>query len=535
VFHPLRRAGTRLAAALGVAALVMAAAPAAPAGAHATLIGTSPTADEVLDAVPDQVEMRFDEPVETVDEAVRVFGPDGERVDAGEAELTEGDATLVSTVDADQQGTYTVAWRVTSEDSHTLNGSFVFHVGEETGAVAIDDSSGGTGNDIVGGVGRWLGFAGALVAAGAAILAATTGRDEAEAPVRERLRRLAAVAAGVGVVGVLIALVVTLADGSGSGLLAAAGDLPGVAPDTRTGRLALLRAGLGVLTAAAVLAGPVWRRSPAVPAAIAGASLVVASIAGHAWTAPSRNLAVVTDAVHLGAVALWAGGLVALLVALPIAADRGRLTRRFSEMALVSVAVIVLSGVVSGWQQVRTFDGLTSTGYGQLLIVKVVAFLVLVALGWINRARLVPLVEKTIAPLTTSLRAEVLVAGVVLALTASLIHQAPARATVSEPFQATVEADDSFLDVIVDPATPGSNDVHLTFHANGQGTPLPVDAVQVTAATTDVPARRLEVTPLAPNHVTITGASLPSPGTWTFEVTAVSSGVPFTFTFEVPL
>jgi hypothetical protein len=43
------------------------------------------------------------------------------------------------------------------------------------------------------------------------------------------------------------------------------------------------------------------------------------------------------------------------------------------------------------------------------------------------------------------------------------------------------------------------------------------------------------VTPITTNHVTVAGASLPSPATWTVEVTAVQAGRPLTFTFEVPI
>ena len=89
-------------------------------------------------------------------------------------------------------------------------------------------------------------------------------------------------------------------------------------------------------------------------------------------------------------------------------------------------------------------------------------------------------------------------------------------------------------DATVDPAQAGANDIHMYF-ADPSGAELAVDAVQVTAATAYVPARRLTVTPILPNHVTATGASLPSSGTWTIEVTAVRQGVPLVFTFEVPI
>ena len=120
-------AGALVTTLLSATVLIVGAAP--PAGAHATLTGTVPAADEVVDAVPDVVELQFDEPVETVGGAVEVFGPDGERVDLGSVDTDDGGATLRAPIEGDAIGTYTVAWRVTSEDSHTLTGSFVFHNG----------------------------------------------------------------------------------------------------------------------------------------------------------------------------------------------------------------------------------------------------------------------------------------------------------------------------------------------------------------------------------------------------------------------
>lgn len=43
------------------------------------------------------------------------------------------------------------------------------------------------------------------------------------------------------------------------------------------------------------------------------------------------------------------------------------------------------------------------------------------------------------------------------------------------------------------------------------------------------------MTPVTADHVTVAGASLPSPGTWTVAVTAVRAGTPLDFTFEAPI
>jgi copper transport protein len=573
--------------ATGLLAATLLAGGAAPAGAHATLIGTVPAADGVVDAVPAAVELRFDEPVELVDDAVQVFGPDGGRVDQGTVETRDGGATLVAPLGGDTQGTYTVAWRVTSEDSHTLSGSFVFHNGTRTGAVDVDDGN-STATDIFGGIGRWLGTAGTMAAIGAAAVAlllprpapgdgttrgaaanpaasgdpsgpaappdgiggggatatltapvrAGTARSEHTGEARALLRVLAAGGAIVGAVGAFLALVAILAEGAGRNVYDALALVIDVAPDTRTGQLALLRVALTAAAVVAALIPGVWRRVPAAVLALGGAALVVTTLAGHAWTAPNRWVAVVSDLVHLGAVSVWIGGLVALFAVLPLLgrATRVGLATRFSALALGAAIVVAASGTVSGWQQVRTLDGLTSTSYGRLLLAKVAGFAVLVVLGWLNRARLVPLVERRVGPLRRSLRVELAVAAVVLGLTAALIHQPPARSAASDgPFDTTVEAEaGQVLSATVDPAEAGPNDIHLYF-TGASGEPVAVDAVQVTAGTTDVPPRRLQVTPISTNHVTVAGASLPSPGTWTVEVTAVQAGQPLVFTFEVPI
>lgn len=612
----MRSTAAALATALLVAVTALLAG-AAPASAHATLIGTAPAADGVIDAPPEAVELRFDEPVEVVEDAVQVFGPDGERVDRGQVAAVDGGATLRAPVDEGPQGTYTVAWRVTSEDSHTLSGSFVYHLGVETGAVAVDDGSGPT-TAWVGGFGRWLGFAGTLAAVGAAALSLAvrdpgarrlpprddavgddnpraggetppvwrpSPRDDAvgdddpgsggppageagtltavrSAPPADsaaatiaagdaggagrwatpaaRLRALAVAGGLAGALGTAVALVAMVAESAGRDLAGAVGLVPDLAPDTRTGQLALARIGLCLATAGvAALAGR-WRRAPEAVVAVGLASLAAASLAGHAWTAPDRWLAVGADVAHLAGVAVWVGGLLALLVALGAPTDRGRLATRFSALAVAAVPVVVVSGAVSGWQQVRTLDGLTSTAYGRLLLAKVAGVAVMVGLGWVNRSRLVPQVRRAVAPLTRSLRVEIVVAALVLAVTAALIHQAPARATADTgPFTTTVAVDGTEMAATVDPATTGVNDIHLYFTTATDGgrpaEPLDVDAVQVTAGTAGVPSRRLPVTPISTDHVTVSGASLPSAGSWTVEVTAVRAGEPLVYSFEVPI
>lgn len=502
-----------------------------PAAAHATLLSTTPTNDELLDRAPDEVQLRFDEAVEVFAGAVRVIGPNGNRADSGRVnELSDG-STIVVPIDAERRGTYTVAWRVLSEDSHDLTGSFVFHVGIRTGAADVAERPEFL-TGLVGGVGRWLAFAGALLIVGLVTLRFVAGGERA---VERRLRSGVVIAGVAGVAGVLAVLVAQAAEASGRGALDAIGLVPDLAADTRTGVLTSVRVGTMAVATALAAVRPVWRRAPWSSGLAALASLGMATLSGHAWTSSTRSIATVSDLVHLAAVSVWAGGIVGLALTLRLAADRGRLVRRFSRLALVCVVAVAVSGTISGLVHVGSLKALTTTEYGALLVMKVVGFVALVGLGWANRRRFMPVLERSATPLLRSVRGEVAIVCAVLAVTALLVNQPPARDSLSEPFNATVTAGEDTMQATIEPAQVGVNDIHLYFF-HGPGTePEAVDAVEVTAATGTIPPRRLTVTPITPSHVSAYGASLSSPGTWKIAVTAVRAGTPTTFNLEVPI
>ena len=116
---------------VAVAAGSIAALVAAPAAlAHARLDSSTPSNDEVVRRAPRQVVLSFSEPVETAFGSVRVYDGAARRVDDGRATRPAPDAVAVGLRSDLPRGTYTVAWRVVSADSHPVSGAFVFHVGK---------------------------------------------------------------------------------------------------------------------------------------------------------------------------------------------------------------------------------------------------------------------------------------------------------------------------------------------------------------------------------------------------------------------
>ena len=130
----MKRSWRLLFACLGVVVILVG--TAGPASAHAQLEFTSPAPSSVLLQSPSQVVLHFGEPVEIDFGSLRVLGPTGQRIDNGGTHHPPGDshAVAISLPKHLARGTYVVAWRVISADSHPVHGAFVFSVGSASGA-----------------------------------------------------------------------------------------------------------------------------------------------------------------------------------------------------------------------------------------------------------------------------------------------------------------------------------------------------------------------------------------------------------------
>ena len=161
-----------------VALMVLSGPLAGVAGAHATLIESTPGNDEVVAEAPSRVTLRFDEGVNVDDEGVKVLSADGDRVDSGPPDVRDGGRLVEVDVDDGGVGTYTVSYRVLSDDGHVISGAYVYHVGERTGSAAVvSDDDDITAATVLGGIGRWLGFAGALLCGGVLAVALFVDRQ----------------------------------------------------------------------------------------------------------------------------------------------------------------------------------------------------------------------------------------------------------------------------------------------------------------------------------------------------------------------
>ncbi|MBN9605623.1 MAG: bifunctional copper resistance protein CopD/cytochrome c oxidase assembly protein [Actinomycetales bacterium] len=149
---------------------------------------------------------------------------------------------------------------------------------------------------------------------------------------------------------------------------------------------------------------------------------------GHAGGTADHNIAITAMWLHLLFAGIWVGGLVALAVLRPTLPP-GRLAAvlpRYSSLALVSFVVVAVSGFASAVIRVTNLEQLGS-GYGVLVVVKVLALLGLGVFGAIQRRALIGrLVDGGRAALFAALVAgEIAVMGIASGVAAALGVSAP--------------------------------------------------------------------------------------------------------------
>lgn len=120
--------------------LVMWAGSAQPAAAHDELIETDPAHGSTLDTAPDTITLTFSGNVLDIGREIRVTDSQGESVVARESSVERQRVIQpLSGGGTTRDETYTVVWRVVSEDGHPIEGKFDYSVGQ--GAQGLDETT----------------------------------------------------------------------------------------------------------------------------------------------------------------------------------------------------------------------------------------------------------------------------------------------------------------------------------------------------------------------------------------------------------
>jgi copper transport protein len=279
------------------------------------------------------------------------------------------------------------------------------------------------------------------------------------------------------------------------------------------------------------------------------AGMLVHALAGHAAGPSSlRLLNLGAQWTHLLAVGVWIGGLAWLLAALwarGAAFSTRDVVVRFSKLAGISLAVVVLTGVARTVDELGGWRRLADSGFGRALDLKLVLFAGLVALGALNRYRILPLFSagsrrRAAARLRRSVGAELSLAAAVLAAAALLSQLAPGvpgggshPARPGPVAAAALQATGSDwsttirVSLTVTPGAAGPNRFTATVADFDTGSPLPVDRVELAGtpeAHPDLGTARLELTEAPDGRWLGQGRLLSLAGRWDLTTTIQQAG-----------
>ncbi|MEV0949471.1 CopD family protein [Promicromonospora sp. NPDC050249] len=560
-----RRSGSWLLLLAVVCALLLG--PAVSASAHATLVRTDPAHGAVLETAPERITFGFNESVIGVPTGIKVFDATGEEV-ASSASV-RGSELFVDLDEEVGEGTLVVVWRLVSEDGHPIGGSLSFSVGAPSDVVDVPsaDADAGTDAPFALGLVRGLGYVGLLVAAGvAAFTVLFLPRDGGADRSRARLRPVARVAAGVAALGwgLAVPLVALYQLGVPASAITEGSTWSALAPGEYAVP-AVVVAGLA-LAAGALPASAAPGRARAT-LVLAGSVLAVTAPAftGHTRAATPEALVVGVDVLHLAAGTMWLGGLVAIALVLGDLArgDSGAVVLgRFSAWAAGLLAVLVVAGTFLAWRIAGSWDALLDSGYGALLLVKVLAALVAVAIAAWNRFALLPRLRTAprpgtkpstkpgtkqrdrgfpATPLVRTALAEAGVLVVVLLVTGFLVDRSPETAATSVEESAATAGEDVVLGQIsariaLDPPAVGPATLTITM-TDALGEPAEgYEAPRLSLRSGEVDLGEVQVASLAPG-VYAGEVVLPTGGEWEVQVslrTTEFDNPVRTVTFRVP-
>ncbi|HTN61946.1 MAG TPA: copper resistance protein CopC [Devosia sp.] len=367
-------------------ALLLALGLAGPALAHAGLVHSEPAQNAVIATAPQQFTLQFNETVSPL--LLNLVAPDGSVTAL--SGTTENENTLhIPAPLGLGNGTFLLSYRVISVDGHPVGGTVSFSIG------AAGGNAGAAASAVDWSVLAPIWAAKVLVYAGLffGIGGSFFRRWLADGAIKGRTIETTALTLGP------VAAVLSIGL---QGLDAL--DLPLsqlLRPEAWTTGFATSLSLSAAIAIAAILLALVARRVGPAAGRIAtllalfgvGLSLMAT---GHASSADPHWLTRPAIVLHGISIAFWAGALLPLWALLrsdaPEALDA---LRRFSRAIPVVLVVLVAAGVALAVVQLRSPAALLQTGYGRVLLAKLVLVAALLALAAINRWRLTARAEGT--------------------------------------------------------------------------------------------------------------------------------------------
>ncbi|MCY7299979.1 MAG: CopD family protein [Ilumatobacteraceae bacterium] len=435
-------------------ALATFALPAGRASAHNTLLSSDPADGSSLTAAPTQITWTFNKTVPLETMTVTLIDSSGVRSElSGSTYGAAGDTEVITPLPSLQSGPVSVRWRLVGPDGHPITGRVDFTLSIEATTTAappavvastpattsppttsVDD---GDGLYSTPSLVRWLLRYSSYLAIMAIVgILLTTAYVWAGAGSRPFLRRILSRSLFATAALAFAQLLVVASDVSGKPTWASLGSID-AATTTDAGMAFAIRI---------VLALSMWvvlfhyhHVHPEVywtAASLAGAGLLATwAFAGHSSSMRWPVVGVATDVAHHAAAAAWIAGLAIVgWIVIPKTAPNVLVpaVRRFSRLAAVSVAVLVVTGLAQSMRLIGNPTNLFDNNHGKYLALKMAVLALMLAVANVNRRRVetrlgdAKTLGRHIGPLRQAIVTEFAIGLAIVAITAAMVVSPPA-------------------------------------------------------------------------------------------------------------
>lgn len=472
------------------------------ASAHALLEKATPAPDSHLQSSPSEIVLLFNERVEDELFSIKVFNNKGEMISKSKTELSLDQKQLKHPIASLENGSYTVSYSVLSADGHPIKGSYIFSIGEASGEIVEPVQNVKNKLSIM----KVLYYIALLLVTGWMLWGKISKTSlENSKSYRKIALYLQFFFLVINIIWGYVQFVELVDSWEEFNSL-----LTGTAIGVSWG-ISMLLSILGfVILLRIQMLDRVW----------ALALLAAKSINGHAMGFDPPILTVLIDLVHLIAAALWAGGLFYIVILWRKQHGQvGQFMATFSKVALLSMIVLTITGMVLTLTYLPDLNYLFYTQWGSWLIAKMVLVILVIFLGSVIRLNLK---KKNVGTLIRVDFALMILITVIVGLFTNL-----SPLPENKPLVWKMQEDYIEFSTTIAPKSPGEN--MFMVEASSEEEEIGIKRIELFLKNKDNP----EVAPIQVAfpayeqakmvHYMANGPYLPFAGNWTVEIRILDS------------
>ncbi|GAB1793239.1 copper resistance CopC/CopD family protein [Priestia megaterium] len=353
--------------------------------AHAILLDASPKEGSQLKQMPDKVSLTFNERLGEGVFSLQVRNDKGKLITTKKAKMNRTHQTISLDVPPSKKGIYTVSYSVISADSHPVQGTYVFSVGEKLDQSSVDDNSNKNINgkqSLFYNVGfsliKTLYYMALLWLAGFVLWKWYVPYQAHQQT--QQYRKIVKYLQASYIIFLLISICV-----QGNELLkgSSLSQIKTFVIHSTTGWswiTCILLACVGFLF---------LLRNKWVDFTWVGLLLVATTLNGHAVASNIPAYTMVLDLIHLLTASLWSAGLIYLFIAWRKEKEQAlAFLPIFSRTAFVSLMLLILSGILYTLKLLPDITALFKTTWGLLLLAKIFIVMLVAGVGILIREHL---------------------------------------------------------------------------------------------------------------------------------------------------